>query len=313
MEEDIKVSVFCLAYNHEKYIRETLEGFVSQKTNFNFEVLVHDDASTDETTNIIREYEKKYPHIIKPIYQKENQYSKGGNLSYRYLYPRAKGKYVALCEGDDYWTHSLKLQMQYDFLENHPEVSLISHRAKRITREGQILATKAKKDIFEKKLDMQTVVDHLSEITTASMFYRKSHYTSRIDFLKTIRGYDYVLKILLLSDGYAYIFDKEMSVYRVNAENSWTQRIASNSQLYRQHIAQSIETLEKIKSFLDGKYDDVINGEILKREFNFKLLNEEFSELKRNPYRKVYKQLSFKQKLLITFPWLVKIKRKIKR
>lgn len=90
--EEIAVSVLCLVYNHEKYLRKCLDGFVNQKTNFKFEVIINDDASTDKSADIIREYEEKYPDIIKPIYQTENQYSKGVKLSAVYQYPRVKGK-----------------------------------------------------------------------------------------------------------------------------------------------------------------------------------------------------------------------------
>ena len=103
MENEIMVSICCLAYNHEKYIRKTLEGFVNQKTNFNYEILIHDDCSTDNTVNIVEEYRKKYPKLIKPIYQKENQHSKGIKISNVYQFPRAQGKYIAMCEGDDYY------------------------------------------------------------------------------------------------------------------------------------------------------------------------------------------------------------------
>lgn len=119
------VSINCTAYNHEVYIRNTLEGFLMQKTDFKFEILIHDDASTDQTANIIREYEKKYPEIIKPIYQKENQFSKNISISKQFQYPRARGKYIAICEGDDYWTDPYKLQKQVDFLEAHPDYGLV--------------------------------------------------------------------------------------------------------------------------------------------------------------------------------------------
>ena len=126
------VTIQCTAYNQEKYIRDALEGFVMQETTFPFEAIVHDDASTDRTADIIREYAENYPHIIKPIYQTENQYSKGkdGHMwkdiddaisSY--------SKYIAYCEGDDYWTKPYKLQKQVDFMEAHPDVTLCFHNA----------------------------------------------------------------------------------------------------------------------------------------------------------------------------------------
>ena len=121
MADGIKVSVICLAYNHEKYIRKCLDGFVMQKTNFKFEALVHDDASTDKTAEIIREYEEKYPDIIKPVYQTENQHSKKISIFTTFLAPNARGEYLAWCEGDDCWTDPGKLQKQVDFLDAHPD------------------------------------------------------------------------------------------------------------------------------------------------------------------------------------------------
>jgi len=123
--EDPLVSICCLAYNHEPYIRQCLDGFLMQRTMFSIEVLIHDDASTDRTSEIIREYEVKYPDIIKPIYQKENQYSKGIGVTHVFQFPRAKGKYIAMCEGDDYWIDPLKLQKQVDFLEDNPDYGLV--------------------------------------------------------------------------------------------------------------------------------------------------------------------------------------------
>ena len=123
------VSVCCITYNHAPYIRECLDGFILQQTNFPIEVLIYDDASTDGAQNIIREYEAKYPDIIKPIYQTENQYSKGCKVNREFNFSRAQGKYIALCEGDDYWTDPLKLQKQVDFLEANPEYSMCFHNA----------------------------------------------------------------------------------------------------------------------------------------------------------------------------------------
>lgn len=121
--QPLMVTIRCCAYNQEPYIRECLEGFVMQQTNFRFEAIVHDDASTDGTAAIIREYAEKYPDIIKPILETENQYSKGDGSLGRIMNEHTHGKYVAYCEGDDYWIDPLKLQKQVDFLEEHPEIS----------------------------------------------------------------------------------------------------------------------------------------------------------------------------------------------
>ena len=128
------VVINCITYNHEPYIRDTLEGFVRQKTKFAFVAIVHDDASTDDTALIIREYAKKYPDIIKPIYEEENQYSKRDGSLTRIMNEacRATGaKYVAICEGDDYWIDPLKLQKQVDFLEANPKYGMCYTKVQR--------------------------------------------------------------------------------------------------------------------------------------------------------------------------------------
>ena len=124
MNEDTRplmVTIRCITYNHEPYIRQCLEGFVMQETNFRFEAIVHDDASTDGTAAIVREFAEKYPDIIKPIFETENQYSKHDGSLRRIMDEHTHGKYVAFCEGDDYWTDSLKLQKQVDYMERHPQ------------------------------------------------------------------------------------------------------------------------------------------------------------------------------------------------
>ncbi len=122
--EEVLLTIRCLTYNHEPYIRQCLEGFVMQKTNFRYVAVIHDDASTDGTAEIIREFEKKYPEIIKPIYQKNNLYSKKDGSIGRILNKHMQGKYIAMCEGDDYWVDPLKLQKQVDFLEENEEYGL---------------------------------------------------------------------------------------------------------------------------------------------------------------------------------------------
>lgn len=133
-EKEPLVSICCLTYNHAKYVRQCIDGFLMQKTSFPIEILVHDDASTDGTDVILQEYESKYPNIIFPIYETENKYSNGyrGRMDIVFNYSRARGKYIASCEGDDYWTDPLKLQKQVDFMESHPEYSICFHRCQHL-------------------------------------------------------------------------------------------------------------------------------------------------------------------------------------
>lgn len=130
------VSICCNTFNQEKYIGNAIAGFLMQKTTFPIEIIVHDDASTDGTAAIISGYAKKYPHLIFPILQRENQLSQGIKPLLHYDLPRARGTYIALCEGDDYWTDPHKLQKQVDFLEANPGYGL-SHTDVKIYRQKQ--------------------------------------------------------------------------------------------------------------------------------------------------------------------------------
>jgi len=157
------VSICCITYNHEKYIRDAIEGFLMQETDFPFEIIIHDDASTDKTADIIRDYEKKYPKIIKPIYQTENQYSKGVIPS-QITFEIAKGKYIALCEGDDYWTDPNKLRIQVAFLEENPDY-VITYTAVKAFDENGIIETYvggALNDLSEEQLKCASPINTLT-------------------------------------------------------------------------------------------------------------------------------------------------------
>ena len=216
---DILVSICCLTYNHGQYIRQCLDGFMMQKTTFPFEVLIHDDASTDRTADIIHEYEAKYPDIIKPIYQKENQYSKGVRISPTFQYPRAKGKYIALCEGDDYWIDPYKLQKQVDFLEDHSEYGLVYARAKCFNQKKQKYEGVLGRNYvsFENLLRENT-------IPTLTVMLRKTlifQYYNEIDVAKMgWRMGDYPLWLWVAERNKLYFINDVFAVYRVLEESA---------------------------------------------------------------------------------------------
>ena len=187
-----------------------------QKTNFRFEVLIHDDASTDNTANIIREYEARYPDIIKPIYQKENQYSKGVKIGQTYLYPNAKGKYIAECEGDDYWTDPLKLQKQVEILEMHPEY-------------GCVYTAYETVDIYGNKCKYNEAVRNMRRSFTGDVFRELLN----DNFIQTLTclfrahlwdtfvaecpfSYDYPLFLNLAVQSQFYYLEDVTGVYRIN-------------------------------------------------------------------------------------------------
>lgn len=268
--DDIKVSVGCLAYNHEKYIRDALDGFVKQKTNFKYEVIIHDDASTDNTANIIREYEKKYPDIIKPIYQKENQFSKGINIFEEYISKRTNGKYFALCEGDDYWTDEYKLQKQYDALINNLDCCICVHRVNICDEDGNFVGS----SIPNEKLRInktqiikgEEIIKYMLGTEYFSLYpFQTSSYFLKADAFRNIKGkikLDAEVLMNMADVGNFYYYDEVMSCYRVNRSSSTgkikeagLERIAASNLFLMKRIAEFDKSTK-------NKYHDYVTNNL---------------------------------------------------
>lgn len=238
--ENPLVSIVCETFNHEKYVRDCIEGFLRQKVKFAYEILIHDDASSDNTQAIIHEYESRYPDIIKPIYQKDNQYSKGVKIWRNIQFPRAKGKYIAICEGDDYWTDPLKLQKQIDFLESHPDYTLCFHNAMVHHENG------CEPDHLFAQLETRAY--HWREnvdgwvVPTASILFRKeifeSEYYKQYSTSRKLMVGDNPLVRTCGMLGKLYCFSEPMSVYRLQP-TGWTQRL--NPMMSYKLVEQEIE------------------------------------------------------------------------
>lgn len=235
IEGEPLVSVCVITYNHGKYIRQCLDGILMQKVNFPYEVLIHDDASPDDTADIIREYWAKYPTVIKPILQTENRYSQGLPIS-KLNYDRAKGKYIAQCEGDDYWTDDGKLQMQVDFLEEHGEYIACVHRVKVIDGEGHDISDKYPFPPGYNTKDF--TIDSVDDIPgnkcsghLSSLVYRNLYFSLPQNILENYYSCkcngDTKLSLLLVLNGPIKRFCEMMSTYRYDTNptsTSWSSR-----------------------------------------------------------------------------------------
>ena len=246
------VTVICVTYNHAAYIRDALEGFVMQKTDFPFEVLVHDDASTDGTADIVREYEKKYPGIIRGIYQKENQYSKGVAISKEFIYPQVRGKYVALCEGDDYWTDPLKLQKQVDALEAHPELDSCTCRVllTKHEKKSRFVAPATKSRVLKAE---EVILGGGWFVSTPSLMCRREVYL-KMTPMREVMFLDYVLQIQASLRGGMYYIEDCMAVYRRLVPGSWSATHRSGF---------PIETMDRMLKALDeyteGRFHEAVD------------------------------------------------------
>lgn len=237
-KDNLLVSISCITYNHASYIRQCLDGFIMQKTDFAFEVLIHDDASTDGTTEIIKEYEEKYPDIIKPIYEEENQWTKGRRGSVVFNFPRAKGKYIAMCEGDDYWTDPLKLQKQVDFLEKNVDYAVCSH-AYYIENNGRKDLVKLSRLEFDYNLDNLIIGDWYYQ-TLSLVFRRSIYYLNHCDY--TYSSDVVLLYTLLRRGGKGRYMPLAMGNYRHHNLGVW-----SEVSLSKQRESEFIRRLAIVK------------------------------------------------------------------
>lgn len=239
------------------YIAQSLDGMLMQKTDFPFEIIVHDDASTDGSTEILREYAEKYPDIIVPIFQTENQHSKKVKITKTYIIPKIRGKYTAMCEGDDYWTDPQKLQKQYDFMEANPDYTLCAAKIRQVNCSDPTVP-----DIF------LAPIDHTGEITMdeiilqkdkqvfghCSLFCRSEYLSSRPSSFPP--GGDRMLVFWMGINGRVWFINDEVGVYRRARPGSWSERYWENGKKRKIALFMNyISSYMKFDLFTERKYN----------------------------------------------------------
>lgn len=252
--DEMMVSITCVAFNHEDYMHTTLDSFLMQETTFPFEVLINDDVSTDSTIDILKEYEQKFPNIVKPLYQTENKFSQGINTM-ALLFPLVEGKYIAFCDGDDYWVDNQKLQIQVDAMELHPEVDLCIHSAYRETPDGarELVAKHANET---KKFSVKnSILSHGDFSETASMMFTTSLIKSLPKWFDTAMPGDYVFEIIGANRGGSLYIDRTMSVYRADVEGGWTtNELKKSTEERRDFLYAFNDQITFLDEYLDKKY-----------------------------------------------------------
>jgi len=268
MTDEIVVSICCITYNHGKYIGDALEGFINQKTSFKYEVLIHDDASTDDTADIIKAYEKKYPNIIKPILQTENQYSKHILINNTFNFPRAKGKYIAICEGDDYWQDICKLEKQVHYMNSNDDCTFCFSNA--IVRDERhkekehifVVRNENNENLFNKeKLDVGDVAE-LGFLPTASYLLRRDVFDKLPSYYDTpCPGGDLKMALYFTAFGYAHFIDEPMTVYRSNVPGSSLDRWSQyNREQRREHHNKFLTMIDNVDYLTDYKFSSGLDA-----------------------------------------------------
>lgn len=285
IENKITVSVCMITYNHEKYIAQAIEGVLMQKTNFPIELIIGEDCSKDNTRNICIEYQKKYPHLIKLILNEQNI---GIMPNFVQNLKACTGKYIALCEGDDYWTDPLKLQKQVDFLENNREYILSVHNAKIINENGDSMGlfnTTLKKHL----LDIYDIINSWI-IPTASMVFRKESLIIP-EWINYIPNGDLALQLILAGMGRINYADEVMNVYRKHNEGIST-RVNKNPIKY----LQGHKFLwKKINQYYDYKY----NSQFQKKIFHVNLQIIKQKIIKYSAFLMFIKNLRLKKSIML--------------
>lgn len=234
MKEQALVSVIMITYNHEKYIEEAVNGVLMQETNFDYELIVANDQSTDQTDGVIKRILSEHP-LSKRVHYIEREKNIGMIANFIDAVRQSKGKYIALCEGDDYWTHPLKLQKQVDFLEQNEEYSMVCHDAQIVddvlgtsyldftpAHQKQICSTK---DLFGNNF-----------CTTASILFRKQSVSSiELPEFRVLAG-DLFLKLLVSLNGLLFRMYEVMSVHRITATGATVALKKNMPELIRSRI-----------------------------------------------------------------------------
>jgi glycosyltransferase involved in cell wall biosynthesis len=314
------VSVSCITFNHAGYIRQALDSFLMQKTDFAYEILIHDDASTDGTIDIIKEYEERYPDIIRPVLETENQYSKGiSNISGVFNFPRARGRYIAMCEGDDYWSDPYKLQKQFDLMESDAGYSLCCHSAGVIYENeafgGETLIRPFK---GSGEIRPEEMISKRTNIPTASMFFRTEYAKSLPDWYFDCPVGDIPLQLYLVLKGRIYYIDEPMSVYRSGSAGSWQDSMDKDESRLIAKWEAHYSAMEKLYKAFDaeseGKWRESVDEALRRQRFHIDLKEGKASAVKDSSNRLFVSELPASearlQRIKADLPWLYELMRR---
>lgn len=262
------VSIWCLTYNHRNYIKDAIESFLQQKTDFEYEIIIHDDASTDGTDEIIKEYMQKNPGKVKAIIQPHNLY---GSLSTKEFCEAvmkarekiASGKYVALCEGDDFWLDRHKLQIQIDYMEAHPECSMTAHNGVILRADSGVSLKTMNPYDQDKDLSMEELIMwYHGNIPTASIVMRREYAVRKGIFAGTMASGDWEQQLYCATKGKVHYFDRIMSCYRANSPNSYTRTVWGNDRKRYGVRLDQMYFLRLFDDYTDGAYREFVSTQL---------------------------------------------------
>lgn len=298
------VSINCATYNHEKFIGDAIESFLMQKTNFDFEILIGEDCSTDNTRTIVEEYANQHSGKIRIITSNHNV---GAMENFIRLHQNSKGKYIAVCEGDDYWTDPFKLQKQVDYMEQNPGCTFCFHNGivvnsnKMLTRNTVIPWLKNNEEYYYAKNSIYSAgqLALLGYIPTASYLYPKKVFETIPDWIANAVAGDNVIKMISTSHGYAYYMDEKMCAYRFGVEGSVTTNWARENNTIEKQIALCegfIDFYSKFDEYSNRTYQDEIDRVKTIFEFQICLIQGDWKNIKGPRFDWLFQEMSLVEK-----------------
>lgn len=304
----VTVTVCCITYNHAKFVRECLNGIVEQETDFVFDVLIHDDASTDGTTDIVKEYIDKYPDLFVPMLEKENQYSQGKrSILIQLMLEKARGEYIAVCEGDDFWCDRHKLQKQFEILQKHTNCNMCTHEVEIIRENGSGLGEKIpQRHVPYGEMEGKRLIEYLAyEDThlfhTSSMFFEKKVIAEDLEnmpsFLTATAAEDRALFLYYASKGNIFYTNESMSKYRIQTEGSWSKKNLESKQHALRTDRELFQMISDFHVYTKGQFEEEVYA--YQTILNFRIFQYErkFKELLNVRYAKLFQKLGAKQKI----------------
>ncbi len=298
MQTQTLVTVILPTHNHVSFIAQAIESVLMQKTDFPFDILLHDDASTDGTADICRDYAAKYPEKITLIAQTVNQYTIDRRIQSHILIPRVNAKYTAILDGDDYWVDPLKLQKQIGYLEAHPDCTLCIGGADLVDVNNRVVG-------HVKPYDTDRIVDPEDMIRGGGGFSATNTIVMPTQLLKDLPEFadhveaeDIPFQLLGALTGYAWYVADTLMAYRVAVPGSWSTRQYASGMETRIKTSRDLIALnEGYDAYSGGKYHDAFVQAIQYQEFLILTYQRKLKEAKKPPYRKFYDGLSWKRKL----------------
>lgn len=293
------ITVVVMAYNQRDYVKQCINSILDQQIDIDFDILIHDDCSDDGTHEILVNYQRQYPEKITIIHQESRKFLIDGfnMMIYKYVIPHVKSKYVAYCDGDDYWCDPLKLKKQYKFMESHPDYSMCFHNAFQLRTNNDMSSKWFIKD--EGDINVSDLINDRPGVcvATSSIFLKSETFKDFSEWRKRFPVEDVPMYITAALHGKIHRLKDIMCVYRQFAVGSWSTQNKERQDRKIKHLKDLKEATTYFDICTDFKYHDLVIAQIERCDFRIAFLNRDFKTIFSIKYKRFLKRLPFKERI----------------